>query len=120
MPSEKETISFLYAMLKRADLKTVCPSRPISCLSGTLPSTDPHQIDWNALATDVNIPTANAARMRYTRFKAQMDGDGPKANGFANSPKTPKTPKGKKTPTSGKGKPDSFAENDGMFMALCG
>ncbi|KAL8721182.1 MAG: hypothetical protein Q9181_007761, partial [Wetmoreana brouardii] len=32
------------------------------------------QIDWNAVATELEITNGHAARMRYSRFKQQMEG----------------------------------------------
>ncbi|OKL64173.1 hypothetical protein UA08_00723 [Talaromyces atroroseus] len=52
MPTEGQTTKFLYAILKQLDLKT---------------------IDWSLVATELEISNGHAARMRYSRFKQQME-----------------------------------------------
>ncbi|KAJ5924430.1 hypothetical protein N7466_008617 [Penicillium verhagenii] len=47
------TPKFLYAMLKQLDLKS---------------------IDWNRVAADIEISNGHAARMRFSRFRNQMEG----------------------------------------------
>ncbi|KAI4137643.1 MAG: hypothetical protein LQ341_005055 [Variospora aurantia] len=54
MPIDAAAAKFLYAIIKQVDVR---------------------KIDWQIVASDQGIPTANAARMRFTRLKAQMDGD---------------------------------------------
>ncbi|KAH8698331.1 hypothetical protein BGW36DRAFT_357870 [Talaromyces proteolyticus] len=53
MPTEGHMTRFLYAILKQLDLKT---------------------IDWSDVATDLEISNGHAARMRYSRFRQQMEG----------------------------------------------
>ncbi|KAJ5267643.1 hypothetical protein N7478_010451 [Penicillium angulare] len=62
--TEGPTPKFLYAMLKQLDLKI---------------------IDWNQVALDIEISNGHAARMRFSRFRNQMEGTtgakrGPKKN----------------------------------------
>ncbi|KAL8644704.1 MAG: hypothetical protein Q9210_007119 [Variospora velana] len=54
MPIDAAAAKFLYAIMKQVDVK---------------------KIDWQIVASEQGIPTANAARMRFTRLKAQMEGD---------------------------------------------
>lgn len=48
-----QTAKFLYTIIKQLDLKT---------------------IDWNEVASGLEITNGHAARMRYSRFKAQIEG----------------------------------------------
>ncbi|KAJ5115304.1 hypothetical protein NUU61_001063 [Penicillium alfredii] len=47
------TAKFLYAIIRQLDIKTV---------------------DWNRVSEEVGISNGHAARMRYSRFRQQMDG----------------------------------------------
>ncbi|KAJ5989199.1 hypothetical protein N7481_004409 [Penicillium waksmanii] len=53
LDTEGTTPKFLYSMIKQLDLKL---------------------IDWNKVAQDLEISNGHAARMRYSRFRSQMDG----------------------------------------------
>ncbi|KAI4087918.1 MAG: hypothetical protein LQ344_006466 [Seirophora lacunosa] len=53
MPDDAASAKFLYAIIEQLDLK---------------------KIDWQVVANKLDIATANAARMRYARLKAQMEG----------------------------------------------
>ncbi|CAI7613594.1 unnamed protein product [Penicillium pancosmium] len=53
LDTEGTTPRFLYSMIKQLDLKL---------------------IDWNKVAQDLEISNGHAARMRYSRFRSQMDG----------------------------------------------
>lgn len=51
-------------------------------------------IDWHSIATECGIPTANAARVRFTRLKAKLEkeasGSGAPASPSINQVKAPK------------------------------
>ncbi|PYI03806.1 hypothetical protein BO78DRAFT_431857 [Aspergillus sclerotiicarbonarius CBS 121057] len=53
MPIDGPTVKFLYTIIKQLDLKS---------------------IDWSLVATELGISNGHAARMRYSRFKQQMEG----------------------------------------------
>ncbi|KAL2868729.1 uncharacterized protein BJX67DRAFT_379680 [Aspergillus lucknowensis] len=53
MPTDSPTAKFLYTILKQLDLKG---------------------IDWTLVASQLEISNGHAARMRYHRFKNQMEG----------------------------------------------
>ncbi|MCJ1374583.1 hypothetical protein MMC20_005815 [Loxospora ochrophaea] len=53
MHTDGVTSKFLYTILKQLDLKA---------------------IDWNAVAAQLDITNGHAARMRFSRFKQQMEG----------------------------------------------
>ncbi|KAI4116445.1 MAG: hypothetical protein LQ345_003140 [Seirophora villosa] len=59
-----------------------------------------YDIDWQIVANKLDIPTANAARMRYARLKAQMEGT--TATTTANAKAT--------TPRKRKDKPEKASE----------
>ncbi|KAL8773787.1 MAG: hypothetical protein Q9194_004243 [Teloschistes cf. exilis] len=69
MPTDAACSKFLYTIMKQLDLKS---------------------IDWNAVADELEITNGHAARMRYSRFKQQMEGIVPQA-------RKPRTPKKKDT-----------------------
>ncbi|KAJ6116018.1 hypothetical protein N7523_006435 [Penicillium sp. IBT 18751x] len=52
LDTEGQTPMFLYAIIKQLDVKSV---------------------DWNRLASDLEISNGHAARMRYSRFMSQLD-----------------------------------------------
>ncbi|KAK5013574.1 hypothetical protein BJ546DRAFT_196034 [Cryomyces antarcticus] len=82
MPTDKAMAEFCFSMLKQLDLKA---------------------IDWNAVASDQNITNGHAARMRYFRFKAQMEGV-PQTADQAGAPKRPRgRPPGSKNKTAVQG-----------------
>ncbi|BDD55857.1 hypothetical protein MPDQ_004873 [Monascus purpureus] len=51
MPTDGPTCKFLYTIMKQLDLKS---------------------IDWNLVASQLDISNGHAARMRYSRFRQQM------------------------------------------------
>ncbi|OJI96375.1 hypothetical protein ASPVEDRAFT_78149 [Aspergillus versicolor CBS 583.65] len=53
MPTDSPSAKFLYAIVKQLDLKG---------------------IDWNLVASQLEISNGHAARMRYHRFRNQMEG----------------------------------------------
>ncbi|KAJ5887587.1 hypothetical protein N7495_007628 [Penicillium taxi] len=55
LDTDGPTPKFLYAILKQLDLKSV------------------RRIDWNKVASDLEISNGHAARMRYSRFRNQME-----------------------------------------------
>ncbi|KAL4889942.1 hypothetical protein BDV59DRAFT_204751 [Aspergillus ambiguus] len=71
MPTDGPTAKFLYAIIKQLDLKS---------------------IDWNLVASQLEISNGHAARMRYSRFRQQMEG----------VTSTPRSSRPKKTPGKGK------------------
>ncbi|KAJ5925621.1 hypothetical protein N7454_008260 [Penicillium verhagenii] len=89
------TPKFLYAMLKQLDLKSVSDvlkniqksskvtPRSLGVKGCLLPGCDYveflsymqiQQIDWNRVAADIGISNGHAARMRFSRFRNQMEG----------------------------------------------
>ncbi|KAL8824405.1 MAG: hypothetical protein Q9170_008167 [Blastenia crenularia] len=56
MPTDAAVAKFLYTIMKQLVLKS---------------------IDWNAVATELQITNGHAARMRYSRFKQCMEGSTP-------------------------------------------
>ncbi|KAI9828887.1 MAG: hypothetical protein M1819_006502 [Sarea resinae] len=56
MPTDGATAKFLYTILKQLDLKC---------------------IDWNLVASQLEITNGHAARMRFSRFKQHMEGVNP-------------------------------------------
>ncbi|KAJ5373026.1 hypothetical protein N7517_005032 [Penicillium concentricum] len=68
LETDTPTAKFLYTIIKQLDLKSV---------------------DWNRVASDVEVSNGHAARMRYSRFRQQMEG-----NSGASKPKR-KAKKGK-------------------------
>ena len=72
MPTDGPTAKFLYSIIKQLDLKSA--SSPIHS-SQELPWLTFHQqIDWNLVANQLEISNGHAARMRYSRFRQQMEG----------------------------------------------
>ncbi|KAI2674901.1 hypothetical protein CBS147355_6715 [Penicillium roqueforti] len=80
LETDTPTAKFLYTIIKQLDLKSV---------------------DWNRVASDVEVSNGHAARMRYSRFRQQMEG-----NTGASKPKR-KSKKGKTM--------DPPAEMQGIF-----
>ncbi|PLN78747.1 hypothetical protein BDW42DRAFT_201978 [Aspergillus taichungensis] len=56
MPTDGPTPKFLYTIIKQLDLRS---------------------IDWGLVASQLEISNGHAARMRYARFKQQMEGTAP-------------------------------------------
>lgn len=71
MPTDGHIAKFLYTILKQLDLKTVNKSREET---SEAPLTLLQQIDWQAVAGQLDITNGHAARMRFSRFKQQMEG----------------------------------------------
>ncbi|GAB1211554.1 hypothetical protein ATERTT37_000677 [Aspergillus terreus] len=71
MPTDGPTAKFLYTIIKQLDLKS---------------------IDWNLVASQLEISNGHAARMRYSRFRQQMEG----------ITSTPRFSRPKKTPSKAK------------------
>ncbi|OJJ43239.1 hypothetical protein ASPZODRAFT_146262 [Penicilliopsis zonata CBS 506.65] len=77
MPTDGPTARFLYTIIKQLDLKS---------------------IDWNLVASQLEISNGHAARMRYSRFKQQMEGT--TSTPRASRPKKTGSKKGEKRPIS--------------------
>ena len=98
MPTDGAISKFLYVIMKQLDLKSV------SCSSA---GTDGHhtefpsQIDWQQVADQLDITNGHAARMRYSRFKQQMEGVPPAARKARTA-----------TPRQKKAKPDKSDKKD--------
>ncbi|KAJ5721829.1 uncharacterized protein N7483_009763 [Penicillium malachiteum] len=86
LDTDGPTPKFLYAMLKQLDLKT---------------------IDWNRVAVDIQISNGHAARMRFSRFRNQMEG----TTGAQRAAKK-KNAKGKK------GDKCDMSESNGQMLAI--
>ncbi|RHZ65672.1 uncharacterized protein CDV56_108201 [Aspergillus thermomutatus] len=97
MPTDGPTAKFLYTIIKQLDLKSV--SQPFFLLNfqealWTVANNVPPQIDWNLVASQLEISNGHAARMRYSRFRQQMEG----------ITSTPRSSRPRKTPAkTGKG-----------------
>jgi hypothetical protein len=57
------------------------------------------QIDWNLVSAELEITNGHAARMRYSRFKAQMEGRAPSERKPRDPNRSPRTPKAKRVKT---------------------
>ena len=73
MPIDSPAAKFLYTIIKQLDLKSV------SLLFNSFPEATAYlpcylQVDWSRIATDLQISNGHAARMRFSRFKQQMEG----------------------------------------------
>ncbi|GKZ29715.1 hypothetical protein AbraIFM66950_006225 [Aspergillus brasiliensis] len=60
LPAEGPTVKFLYTIMKQMDLRS---------------------IDWASVASQLNIPSGHAARMRYSRLRAQLENQGSSQRG---------------------------------------
>jgi hypothetical protein len=60
-----------------------------------LPAAENFQVDWTAVAQEVGVTNGHASRMRYSRFKQQMEGHIPTKR--ARNPENKRIPKSKKT-----------------------
>lgn len=98
MPTDGAISKFLYVIMKQLDLKSV------SC---SFVKDDGHcaqsssQIDWQQVADQLDITNGHAARMRYSRFKQQMEGVPPTARKARNT-----------APRQKKAKPDKSDKKD--------
>ena len=72
MPTDGAIAKFLYTILKQLDLKSVRLLFVIKSLE--TPTKMSSQIDWNEVAGSLDITNGHAARMRFSRFKQQMEG----------------------------------------------
>lgn len=88
MPSDKQNAEFMYAMLKQLDLK---------------------YIDWTRIAAENNITNGHAARMRFSRYRAAMEGTKPSPRGEASS----SSKDGKARPKGAAGKKRKRAKCEG-------
>lgn len=70
------TPKFLYAILKQLDLKSVRmdPKAKTSHYVLSILIANLSQVDWNLIASQLEISNGHAARMRYSRFRQQMEG----------------------------------------------
>ncbi|OBT82982.1 hypothetical protein VE02_08512 [Pseudogymnoascus sp. 03VT05] len=89
MPSEAQMAKFMYYIVKQLDVRSV---------------------DWNLVAADMEITNGHAARMRFARFKNQMEGTVPKARAPRDKSRAPKA---KRIKTK-----DEKKEEDGGEKAL--
>ncbi|EEP79281.1 predicted protein [Uncinocarpus reesii 1704] len=80
LPADGQTTKFLYTILKQLDLKS---------------------IDWNLVASQLDITNGHAARMRFSRFRQHMEG-------ISTTPRTPRPKKPKAT--KAKPKKQSFSD----------
>ena len=77
LPNDAAVARLLYSIVKQANLKGV--SQDSRCLVQetdhelTLPFLS-HQVDWQIIANELGINKGHAARMRFLRFKQQMEG----------------------------------------------
>ncbi|KAE8140746.1 hypothetical protein BDV38DRAFT_279720 [Aspergillus pseudotamarii] len=88
MPTDGPTVKFLYTIIKQLDLKS---------------------IDWGLVANQLEISNGHAARMRYSRFRQQMEG----------ITSTPRAARTKKSPNRSKLSPckaDLLKEADSSDM----
>lgn len=97
---------FMYYIVKQLDVRSV---RLRLTLLEKDKLTHP-QVDWNLVASDMEITNGHAARMRFARFKNQMEGTVPKARAPRDKSRAPK-PKRVKTK-------DEKKEEDGGENAL--
>lgn len=104
---------FMYYIVKQLDVRSVrlCQppalSRPPSKKKTQLTH---RQVDWNLVASDMEITNGHAARMRFARFKNQMEGTVPKARAPRDKSRAPKA---KRVKTK-----DEKKEEDGGEKAL--
>ncbi|KFY38087.1 hypothetical protein V494_04510 [Pseudogymnoascus sp. VKM F-4513 (FW-928)] len=89
MPSEAQMAKFMYYIVKQLDVRSV---------------------DWNLVASDMEITNGHAARMRFARFKNQMEGTVPKARAPRDKSRAPKAKRAKTK--------DEKKEEDGSEKAL--
>ncbi|PWY86899.1 hypothetical protein BO70DRAFT_333515 [Aspergillus heteromorphus CBS 117.55] len=83
MPTDGPTAKFLYTIIKQLDLKS---------------------IDWSLVASQLEISNGHAARMRYSRFRQQMEG-------LTSKPRAPRPKKpANKAPKAGPGKAELMNE----------
>lgn len=91
MPADGQTTKFLYTILKQLDLKSVrIPLLPLVrfLFCGRI-DVDMQQVDWNLVASQLEITNGHAARMRFSRFRQHIEG-------IPVNSRTPRTPRPKK------------------------
>lgn len=71
------------------------------------------QIDWNAVAKELDITNGHAARMRYSRFKQQMEGP----TSTTRKPRGAGAPRKRKEKADGASKPAKKRKKDGESQA---
>ena len=103
MTNDSAIVRLLYAILKQKCLKDV--STPAAFLTTQLLiEISKNQINWNEVAADPilqeQITNGHAARMRYSRFKKQMDNPG--------APPTPRKPRNPNSPRKTKVEKNKF------------
>lgn len=97
MPTDGPTAKFLYAIIKQLDLKSVSVLRRGN--AGLLILFQ--QIDWNMVAASLEISNGHAARMRYSRFRQQMEGTTSTPRGSRPKKNAGKCDKGGSNPKAG-------------------
>ncbi|KAI9765384.1 MAG: hypothetical protein M1835_007420 [Candelina submexicana] len=91
MPTDGATAKFLYTILKQLDLKS---------------------IDWQTVATALEITNGHAARMRFSRFKQAMEGVAPAPRRRTTTTPRPRKPKTSKESSSKKRGIDEVTKTD--------
>ncbi|KAJ5305939.1 hypothetical protein PENANT_c015G04198 [Penicillium antarcticum] len=89
LETDNPTAKFLYTIIKQLDLKS---------------------INWNRVASELEISNGHAARMRYSRFRQQMDG----TTGVARAKRKPKKVKTVDPPTDMQMRPGFPMDLSGM------
>ncbi|KAI9774809.1 MAG: hypothetical protein M1840_000025 [Geoglossum simile] len=115
MPTDAAHAKFLYTILKQLDLKSVhFPRLSFSSSLHVLTTLLPIQIDWNLVASQLEITNGHAARMRFSRFKQHMEGVTPGSRRRASSMAGGEGRVGKryKSERGGKNKRDKEAVQD--------
>ncbi|PWY94929.1 hypothetical protein BO94DRAFT_530825 [Aspergillus sclerotioniger CBS 115572] len=96
LPTDGPTVRFLYTIIKQLDLKSV---------------------DWTLIATDLGISNGHAARMRYSRFRQQMEGISPTPRQTQAKKVTKKPTKASPTKTESKREPGSPQPDNSLSQA---
>ncbi|KAI9671190.1 MAG: hypothetical protein M1817_003697 [Caeruleum heppii] len=86
MPTDSAHAKFLYTIIKQLDLKS---------------------IDWNSVASQLDITNGHAARMRYSRFKQHMEG-------YVPPPRRPRNPPSSTPGSSYRVKKSTKGEKPGL------
>lgn len=79
MPTDAENARFLYTIIKQLNLKCVRRLRTLD--RGRPDAYKLQQINWNEVSQELGITNGHAARMRYSRFRQQVDGITPTPRG---------------------------------------
>ncbi|RAL67395.1 hypothetical protein DID88_008150 [Monilinia fructigena] len=82
----------------------VCDAEKQKLMASILSQVNIGHIDWNRVAKDLNTPTANAARVRWQRFRKTLPSfdDGANREGSQGTSTPPVTPKKRRSPTKRK------------------